>query len=320
MIKLFKKVDNVGWTFSPTLKYCWGRNPNLQKAISYASRKTTRHVKGDLVHAFILPEVTILQLASKVAFTLAEVLITLGIIGVVAAMTLPTLIANYQKKETVVRLQKIYSQLNQVIKLAEAEHGSIDSWNYANMGSNINEIKEYFLNNYIIKHMKILKKCDSSNISECITPKIMDLNGKLMYEPSTKIGIFTQDGYGILFWFGGINTSDNTSTYSPHVHFFVDINGPKNGENRLGKDIFMISAFFGPQLAQEDNGTTSETRPKRSGVYLYGNGWQPELTRDELLTTSYGGCNKTIPTYGGAMCGALIQRDGWEIKDDYPWR
>lgn len=43
---------------------------------------------------------------NKVAFTLAEVLITLGIIGVVAAMTLPTLIANYQKRQTVVQLKK----------------------------------------------------------------------------------------------------------------------------------------------------------------------------------------------------------------------
>ena len=37
------------------------------------------------------------------AFTLAEILITLGIIGVVAAMTIPTLITNYQKKQTVTK-------------------------------------------------------------------------------------------------------------------------------------------------------------------------------------------------------------------------
>ena len=40
----------------------------------------------------------------KVAFTLAEVLITLGIIGVVAAMTMPSLIQNYQEKATVTKL------------------------------------------------------------------------------------------------------------------------------------------------------------------------------------------------------------------------
>ena len=49
----------------------------------------------------------------KKAFTLAEVLITLGIIGVVAAITIPGLITKYQKLATVVKLKKVYSQLNQ---------------------------------------------------------------------------------------------------------------------------------------------------------------------------------------------------------------
>ena len=47
----------------------------------------------------------------KKAFTLAEVLITLGIIGIVAAMTLPTLIGKYQKKQTVTQLKKAYRDI-----------------------------------------------------------------------------------------------------------------------------------------------------------------------------------------------------------------
>ena len=43
------------------------------------------------------------------AFTLAEVLVTLGIIGVVAAMTLPALVQNYKEKATVTQLKKVYS-------------------------------------------------------------------------------------------------------------------------------------------------------------------------------------------------------------------
>ena len=255
----------------------------------------------------------------KFAFTLAEVLITLGIIGVVAAMTMPSLMANYQKKETVVRLQKIYSQISQVIKLAEAEHGSIEGWNYANMGSSSREIVENFLNDYIIKHIKVLKKCDASNMSECINDPVMDLKGSIAYattEASALYGVLTQDGYGILFWPGGITSDDGTeSSYSQHMHFIVDINGPRKGENRTGKDIFVISANFGPQVSLSD--TSVENRPKRSGVHFYGNGWLPELTRDEILTSSHG-CNNTVYR-AGVMCGALIQRDGWEIKDDYPW-
>ena len=50
----------------------------------------------------------------KTAFTLAEVLITLGIIGIVAAMTLPTLIASYNKQEAGVFRQAEEILLNHV--------------------------------------------------------------------------------------------------------------------------------------------------------------------------------------------------------------
>ena len=49
----------------------------------------------------------------KQAFTLAEVLVTLAIIGVVAAMTVPTLMQNYQRKVYVAQLQKVYNEASQ---------------------------------------------------------------------------------------------------------------------------------------------------------------------------------------------------------------
>ncbi len=60
---------------------------------------------------------------NKKAFTLAEVLITLGIIGVVAAMTLPALISLYQKKIVETRLEHTYSLISQALKMAEADYG-----------------------------------------------------------------------------------------------------------------------------------------------------------------------------------------------------
>ena len=66
----------------------------------------------------------------KIAFTLAEVLITLGIIGVVAAMTIPTLIANYQEKVTITRLKEAYSMLSQAYQFAVNENGSPASWKF----------------------------------------------------------------------------------------------------------------------------------------------------------------------------------------------
>ena len=64
----------------------------------------------------------------KQGFNLAEVLITLGIIGVVAAMTMPALIGNYQKKEVVTRLKKAYSIVQQAIRLSELDNEEVQYW------------------------------------------------------------------------------------------------------------------------------------------------------------------------------------------------
>ena len=69
------------------------------------------------------------DLHKKVAFTLAEVLITLGIIGVVAALTIPNVVSNYKKKVVETRLAKLYSVLNQAVELSEEK-----KWGLYNLG------------------------------------------------------------------------------------------------------------------------------------------------------------------------------------------
>ncbi len=65
---------------------------------------------------------------SKNGFSLAEVLITLGIIGVVAAITIPSLISNARKSAIESQLKKSYASITNVIRLAEIDNGSMDSW------------------------------------------------------------------------------------------------------------------------------------------------------------------------------------------------
>lgn len=62
----------------------------------------------------------------KFGFTLAEVLITLGVIGIVTALTLPSVVANYQKQKTVSFVKKFYNEINNAIKLSVAENGDVD--------------------------------------------------------------------------------------------------------------------------------------------------------------------------------------------------
>ena len=64
----------------------------------------------------------------KNGFTLAEVLITLVIIGVIAALTIPNLMQKYQEQTTVKKVQKFYSTLSNAYSLAVKENGSVKDW------------------------------------------------------------------------------------------------------------------------------------------------------------------------------------------------
>ena len=102
------------------------------------------------------------------AFTLAEVLITLGIIGVVAAMTIPTLINDYEKKETVTALQKMYSTINQAVKISEIENGSMTGWGSPATDFDSTQSKDWW-NTYFVPYsdLSVLKTCNSSNWADC---------------------------------------------------------------------------------------------------------------------------------------------------------
>ncbi len=67
----------------------------------------------------------------KAAFTLAEVLITLAIIGIVAALTIPTLLTKYEKIATQTKIRSDYSIFANALKMAEYEYGQIESWNFS---------------------------------------------------------------------------------------------------------------------------------------------------------------------------------------------
>lgn len=93
----------------------------------------------------------------KRGFTLAEVLITLGIIGVVAALTIPALITKYNKSVIETRLKKFYSTMEQAILLSEAENGDRMTWDYTDLN---NQNGYDFFNRYFTKYIKTAKKVE----------------------------------------------------------------------------------------------------------------------------------------------------------------
>ena len=202
------------------------------------------------------------------AFTLAEVLITLGIIGVVSVLTIPNIISNYQKKVYVTQLQKGYAQLQQVFDMAMADDEVeyladtelMNSINGESIGSN--DDQSAFVSQ-LGKYMKIQKACEQMDFSDgCHDVYYLDLNessppideGAGYSNAGTNRGgdlqIFTKDGMiYYLYYFrkvanvwGGedgceARNDDGATSCSYHGNLRVDVNG-KKGPNKHGRDLF----------------------------------------------------------------------------------
>ena len=96
------------------------------------------------------------HLLRKTAFTLAEVLITLGIIGVVAALTLPALINNYEKSVVETRMQKFYTNINAALKLSIVENGDMVDWTFPQDYYDADGSEKFF-NTYLKNNLQYLK-------------------------------------------------------------------------------------------------------------------------------------------------------------------
>ena len=97
----------------------------------------------------------------KDAFTMAEVLITLAVIGIVAAVTIPSLITSYKKKVVETKLIKFYTTINEAIKLSEVDNGDKTTWD--TFIDNTPEAKEQFYTQYFAKYLKTVKTDKANN-------------------------------------------------------------------------------------------------------------------------------------------------------------
>lgn len=89
-------------------------------------------------------------------FTLAEVLITLGIIGVVAAITIPSLMAKISEIQNRTKLKAAYSLLSRSLKLAQEDGEDFTTWEYYHQLDCTQDIY-----NKISKYMKVAQNCGS---------------------------------------------------------------------------------------------------------------------------------------------------------------
>lgn len=162
------------------------------------------------------------------AFTLAEVLIALGIIGVIAALTLPHLIIENQKKEMLSRLQKAYTTLSQAVRTSELDNGNNSTWDWGTSGD-ATSVKQSF-DKYWAPYIKIAKVCDTT-LTDCgYSDQIKTLSGggaNGVVSPTTRTTVILNDGSLLIVWVSS-------------KFICVDINSGK-APNVLGKDVFYFA-------------------------------------------------------------------------------
>lgn len=222
------------------------------------------------------------------AFTLAEVLVTLGIIGVVAALTIPVLTQNYKKRVVETRLQKFYSTINQVINLAEIDYGLREDWynlNNVDTDRNGNPVagntpRTKWVNKYIVPY---IKGAAADEVS---------------FEGITRPIIYFADGSALLCL--------HQTSLADWVYF------TSNPYKCVGKKLEDVWLYGGCSFKFIYNPAAEKT-----GSYKY-------VTNSfDTYTFGWDGTNENLYSScrsEGAYCATLIQHNSWKIPDDYPKR
>ena len=179
------------------------------------------------------------------AFTLAEVLITLGIIGIVAAMTIPTIMTKIQKRKLETQLKETYSVIQQTMKAAEGDGANFQTA----FQDGSNEVMKEWFEEFIQPHLKTESVC--YNKAGCWHKKgeAKLLNGALQnWEQQSGWGINTLTftiAKGAWFDMDGHSANacqtmfgiDTKNTQCLVIYF--DVNGADK-PNILGKDIYTV--------------------------------------------------------------------------------
>ncbi len=220
----------------------------------------------------------------KSGFTIAEVLVTLGLIGVTAAITLPGLVSKYHEKQTVVKIKYSLNILNNAFRNAVADHGDIKNWDYVNNLDNI-ESRKAFIDKYLIPYIKGAAPSKSSGYN------FIGLGYSAQYPPrqpdGTILGMTSSVFYPITT-VNGITFYPALSDLNGNLRIEVDLNGLKP-PNIYGRDIFVYTL---------------------------------EISKNSIYPVGYQYLNPILVcTAGNAWaCAAAIIKNDYKIPKNYPVR
>ena len=185
------------------------------------------------------------QLSRKAAFTMAEVLITLGIIGIVAAMTLPTVINRAQRKILTQQFKKSYATVQNAINLAQSEWGApYECYNTGFGEYHLDECEAFW--DAFLKNVKIIQKCDGDDYDCHPKYKTVDevlADGGEMINDNCSMDLVNFATFYILYDGTYLIVNDNfrVNNQKHHkIYFGIDINGSK-GPNKWGYDLYYLT-------------------------------------------------------------------------------
>ena len=228
VFRVFGRVKSAcSKSFEDLIKFFIKFNPNcFLSELKSVNSEQPNNKKHFSFHCSLLT-------VKAIAFTLAETLVVIGIIGVVAALTLPNLNSSTGNKEKIASVKKIYAELNNVFGRATVVYGPYLTWNaYGKSNS-----KTY---DRLSDYLKIVKHCVPNETGCFASNKFNSLKSgysftddiaqmhKCILSSGVSIAIFPYDAC-----YNHIPEKDCGNLY-------VDIDGPNKGTNTLGKDIFVF--------------------------------------------------------------------------------
>lgn len=236
-------------------------------------------------------------------------MITLGIIGVVAALTIPNILANYKKSVTVNKLKQTYSILKNAERMSSEVNGMVEDWNFDTSDSKFPAYGDLFVKKYYLPYLKSAISCKYENKNAWI--KTSSGNNAYTY---MWVGNAICLPNGSMIYAGNYGSNGRISGKV----IYIDINADK-GPNTLGRDIF--SAFFGNEHMKTIDNYYYVSCPSGLSFCSPSNfdkysdvPWDAD--RNKLIDN----CKSKGGNSGPATnsCGYLIQAEGWDIPIDYP--
>ena len=229
-------------------------------------------------------------------FTLAEVLVTLGIIGVVSAMTIPTLMQNHQRKTYVIQLRKIYSEVSQALILYQTQKNAVNL-----KESGINSTQNAV--DFVKSTFKVITDCGSEN-EPCFAAddEYKKLDGTKITDRRC------ESNHPCFALANGASVSVHYYGAAPLFQLIFDINGQK-GPNIAGRDFFSFYIYNNGVI---DDISTVEDKDSESGWK-----WDPNIVAPlskELREENFQhGCMSSAPREWHGCFGKILN-DNWEMN------